>query len=120
MDEPTPRRRLLACMLAALGGLVSLLYVLATPGRLVGYMEKDGQLVEIGSNYNRGTIVLVSIQAIAAIVMAVGLVAAVTKRNKLASQSFGVATIVGLIPAILPGVLAFFARRLIARKPANP
>ena len=117
-SELAPRRRLFACLLAAVGIVIAMTYVLASPGRVVGYVEKNGQLVEIGRSYMPGMIALVSIQAVAAMILVVGVVAAMSKKNKLATRSFGVATIVGLIPTIIPGVLAFFARKLIARKPA--
>lgn len=59
---------------------------MATPIELRAYIERDGQLVQFDGGYQPFTLVLVTIQAIA-----------------------------GLVPALVPGVLACLARRLVMR-----
>jgi hypothetical protein len=109
------RGRVLGCVLAGLGGLVALTYVMATSTEVEAYMERDGQLVRIAGGYRPVAIVLVTIQAVAAVAALVGLVAAARKSDRVATRSLGVAAIAGLVPALLPGVLAFFARVLVMR-----
>jgi hypothetical protein len=111
--EPSRQGRTLAYVLAALGGLVALTYIMATPTKVEAYMERDGQYVLFDSGYRPVAIVLVTIQAVAAVATFVGLVAAARKSDRVATRSLGVAAIAGLIPAVLPGVLAFLARRLV-------
>jgi hypothetical protein len=118
--EPSRRTRILACVSAAVGAFVALTFVMATPTKIEAYSDNNGQVVMLASHYRPVAIVLVIIQAVALIATVVGLVAAARRTDRIATRSFEVAAVTGLVPTVVPGVLAFLARRLVVQssKPA--
>jgi hypothetical protein len=113
--EPSSRVRVLACVLAGLCGLVALTYVMATPTKVEAYVERDGQLVQFDGGYRPVAMILATVQAIAAVAALIGLVAAARNSDRVAARSLGVAAVAGLVPALVPGVLAFFARKFVVQ-----
>ncbi len=103
------RSRSIALILAGLAAVAALIFVTATPLVTTTKVELDGAVVA-GSSIRSLWIVFAVTQCVALLAAVFGSIAVVRHKDRSAGISLGVATIAGLVPAIVPGVLAAFAR----------
>jgi uncharacterized membrane protein YozB (DUF420 family) len=103
------RSTYLAFTLAVFAVLASLVFVLATPVVSTITTEGPGGSRVVESGYAVVPLLTVAIQLISLLVVGVSLVLIARGRRPLGRQVLLVGAIVGLIPAVVPGVLAFAA-----------
>lgn len=107
------RVRLAALSLAALAAATALVFVAVTPFVSRARIENNGSVRDLGTSINGLSLTFVVIQLVAVVAAVAALVAALRGDDGVAGGALKVAAVAGLVPAIVPGVLAFCALRLL-------
>jgi hypothetical protein len=112
MDRPSTR---LIIGLAVAAGVVALWAALAVPTGQTAFVEQDGQRLQVASSWYPLEIVFAIIQLLAAVLALGGAYLAWTGRLIPARRMLAGAGVVGLFPAVVPGVLALSAWALLRK-----
>jgi hypothetical protein len=103
------------CGLAGLAAFLALVSESAFPARTSWSWERDGVIIAGGSSYHPWMAVLAMIQVVAMVAALVGLGLAAGRRDTAAGRSLLVAGVAGLVPTVVPGVVALLARWFVRR-----
>jgi hypothetical protein len=109
------RGREAGSLLAALAGLAALVVVSAYPTTSASYGEANGVRVLLERHVSAYAVTFVVLQAVATVTAITAAVLAWRGRTQPAIRLLLVAGLTGLVPSVLPGILALTARYLLVR-----
>jgi hypothetical protein len=102
--------------LAVAAGIVALWAAVAAPTIKTVFLEQDGQRLQVASEWSPLQIAFAVTQLLAAVLAFGGAVLTWTSRLVPARRVLAGAGVVGLFPAMVPGVLALSAWALLRRR----
>jgi hypothetical protein len=91
------------------------MFTVATPVVTTVEIEKDGATVQVARDFSPLAVAFVALQALAAVLSLIAAVLAWKKRSSAAKKILIVAGIVGLIPAVIPGISALLANYCVGK-----
>ncbi len=105
---------------AALAAATALATASAMPTSVTTAVEIDGHLTPVGTHVNAWSIAFVASQILAVCAACGGAILGRLGRVEPAKRALEVAVVAGLVPAVVPGILALIARLLTGTSASRP
>jgi len=103
------------CILAGVAALTALTFAIAMPTTTSATVERGGVVTSLGTNVHWLTLVFVVLQEVAALAAFTGIILVLSGRPQPARRALMVASMTGLVPVVVPGVLALLATYLLGK-----